>query len=226
METTKQILKSLTLLYAEDNDKIRETTLRTLEIFFKKVYTARNGVEALNIYNKTTINVLLLDYIMPDIDGYELAMEIRKTNESIPIIICSGYTDKDKLLNAIKIGAINYIEKPLKFNDLRNAMDRVVEILKKENLLKIDILENLSYNYINKLLIKDNIEIPLSKKEISLIEYLLNKRSYLSTLDELINEIFQEQTNVNNLRNIIYRLKKKVDSNFIITIKDLRYMIK
>lgn len=226
METTKQILKSLTLLYAEDNDKIRETTLRTLEIFFKKVYTARNGVEALNIYNKTTINVLLLDYIMPDIDGYELAMEIRKTNESIPIIICSGYTDKDKLLNAIKIGAINYIEKPLKFNDLINAMDRVVEILKKENLLKIDILENLSYNYINKLLIKDNIEIPLSKKEISLIEYLLNKRSYLSTLDELINEIFQEQTNVNNLRNIIYRLKKKVDSNFIITIKDLRYMIK
>lgn len=197
-----------------------------MEIFFKKVYTAKNGAEALNIYTKTTINVLLLDYVMPNIDGYELAMEIRKTNESIPIIICSGYTDKDKLLNAIKIGAINYIEKPLKFNDLINAMDRVVEILKKENLLKINILENLSYNYINKLLIKDNIKIPLSKKEISLIEYLLNKRSYLSILDELMNEIFQEETDVNNLRNIIYRLKKKVNSNFIITIKDLEYMIK
>lgn len=197
-----------------------------MEIFFKKVYTAKNGAEALNIYTKTTINVLLLDYVMPNIDGYELAMEIRKTNESIPIIICSGYTDKDKLLNAIKIGAINYIEKPLKFNDLINAMDRVVEILKKENLLKINILENLSYNYINKLLIKDNIKIPLSKKEISLIEYLLNKRSYLSILDELMNEIFQEETDVNNLRNIIYRLKKKVNSNFIITIKDLGYMIK
>jgi len=225
LETTKQILKSLTILYAEDNDEIRETTLRTLKILFKDVYTAKDGVEALEIYNKSTINLLFLDYVMPNIDGYELAMEIRKTNKAIPIVICSGFTDKDKLMNAIKIGAIKYIEKPLKFDDLMNTMDEVSELLKKENLLKIAIGEDLSYHYINKVLIHNDMEIPLSKKEIALIEFLLNKRSILSTQEELMREIFYEDSDVNNLRNVIYRLKKKVDVNFIVAVKELGYMI-
>lgn len=226
METTKQILKSLTLLYAEDDEVLRETTLQTLKVLFKDVYTAQDGVEAFNIYSKKTINVLFLDYMMPNINGYELAMEIRKTNQLIPIIICSAFTDKDKLMNAIKLGALKYLEKPLKFDDLMRAMDEVCELLKKENLLKIEISKNLSYHYINKVLIKDNeFEIALSKKEIALIEFLLNKRSILSTQEELMNEIFYEDSNVNNLRNAIYRLKKKVDLNFIVTVKELGYMI-
>lgn len=226
METTKQILKSLTLLYAEDDEALRETTLQTLKVLFKDVYTAQDGVEAFNIYSKKTINVLFLDYMMPNINGYELAMEIRKTNQLIPIIICSAFTDKDKLMNAIKLGALKYLEKPLKFDDLMRAMDEVCELLKKENLLKIEISKNLSYHYINKVLIKDNeFEIALSKKEIALIEFLLNKRSILSTQEELMNEIFYEDSNVNNLRNAIYRLKKKVDLNFIVTVKELGYMI-
>jgi len=225
LETTKQILKSLTLLYAEDNDEIRETTLRTLKILFKDVYTAKDGVEALEIYNKSTVNVLLLDYVMPNIDGYELAMEIRKTNKAIPIVICSGFTDKDKLMNAIKVGALKYIEKPLKFDDLMNTMDEVSELLKKENLLKIAIAGNVAYHYINKVLIHNDMEIPLSKKEIALIEFLLNKRSILSTQEELMREIFYEDSDINNLRNVIYRLKKKVDLNFIVAVKDLGYMI-
>lgn len=190
------------------------------------MYTAQDGVEAFNIYSKKTINVLFLDYMMPNINGYELAMEIRKTNQLIPIIICSAFTDKDKLMNAIKLGALKYLEKPLKFDDLMRAMDEVCELLKKENLLKIEISKNLSYHYINKVLIKDNeFEIALSKKEIALIEFLLNKRSILSTQEELMNEIFYEDSNVNNLRNAIYRLKKKVDLNFIVTVKELGYMI-
>ncbi len=226
METTKQILKSLTLLYAEDDEALRETTLQTLKVLFKDVYTAQDGVEAFNIYSKKTINVLFLDYMMPNINGYELAMEIRKTNQLIPIIICSAFTDKDKLMNAIKLGALKYLEKPLKFDDLMRAMNEVCELLKKENLLKIEISKNLSYHYINKVLIKDNeFEIALSKKEIALIEFLLNKRSILSTQEELMNEIFYEDSNVNNLRNAIYRLKKKVDLNFIVTVKELGYMI-
>lgn len=226
METTRQILKSLNLLYAEDDDNLREATLRTLTLMFKNVYSAKDGVEALESYNRHMIDILMLDYVMPDIDGYELAHEIRKTNKSIPIIICSGFTEKEKLLNSIKIGAIKYIEKPLKFTELMDTMDQICELLKKERLTKIDILDNLSYCYINKVLVKDNnIEVPLSKKEISLIEFLLKKRSVLATQDELMYEIFYNDTDINNLRNVVYRLKKKVDLNFIITIKDLGYMI-
>lgn len=99
------------------------------------------------------------------------------------------------------------------------------ELLKKENLLQIAITDNLFYNYVNKVLIHNNIKIPLSKKEITIIEFLLNKRSILSTQEELMREIFYSDSDINNLRNIIYRLKKKVDSNFIVTVKDLGYMI-
>jgi DNA-binding response OmpR family regulator len=163
---------------------------------------------------------------MPNIDGYELAMEIRKTNRLIPIVICSGFTDKDKLMNAMKIGVIKYIEKPLKFDDLMNTMDDVAKMLKKENLLRIEILKNLSYDYINKNLLKDTtIILSLTKKEISLIEYLLKKRSMLCNYEELSYEIFGEEIDVNTLRNVVYRVQKKIELNFIIAVKELGYMI-
>ncbi len=106
-------------------------------------------------------------------------------------------------------------------------MDQIGEIIKKEKKLKIQITSDLLYDFINKTLIKkiDNSPVNLSKKEILLIEHLLKRRSTLCKYEELRSEVFDDDIDPNTLRNTIYRIQKKVESPFIIAIKELGYMI-
>ena len=96
------VFKSLSILYAEDDLIIRESITRILNMFFKNVFVASDGNEALELYQNNKIDVLMLDYVMPNLDGYQTAKIIRELNKKIPIIIVSAYTDKEKLLNDIK----------------------------------------------------------------------------------------------------------------------------
>ena len=131
------ILKSLTILYAEDDLIIQESITRILKMFFKEVFIANNGNEALEIYQNNKPDILMLDYVMPYLDGYQTAKIIREVNKKIPIIIVSAYTDKDKLLNAIELNLIKYLEKPILHETLINVFDSVILFLEENNLLLI-----------------------------------------------------------------------------------------
>ncbi len=120
------VLKSLSILYAEDDLVIQNSISRILKMFFKEVHIANDGNEALEIYQNNKIDVMMLDYVMPNLDGYQTAKFIREINKKIPIIIVSAYTDKEKLLNAIELNLIKYLEKPILHDDLINVFNSVV----------------------------------------------------------------------------------------------------
>ena len=75
------ILKSLTILYAEDDLITQESIARILKIFFKEVFVANNGNEVLEIYKNNKIDVLMLDYVMPNLNGYQTAKKTREINK-------------------------------------------------------------------------------------------------------------------------------------------------
>ena len=220
------ILKSLTILYAEDDLIIQETIIRILKMFFKEVFIANNGNEALEIYQNNKPDILMLDYVMPYLDGYQTAKIIREVNKKIPIIIVSAYTDKDKLLNAIELNLIKYLEKPILHETLINVFDSVILFLEENNLLLIKLDENPSYSFITKSVIKNNQEIILTKNEILFLELLLDKPNQLVTKELIETHVFKESVDENTLRNMVYRLRKKLDLEIIVTIKDLGYLIK
>ena len=220
------ILKSLTILYAEDDLIIQESITRILKMFFKEVFIANNGNEALEIYQNNKPDILMLDYVMPYLDGYQTAKIIREVNKKIPIIIVSAYTDKDKLLNAIELNLIKYLEKPILHETLINVFDSVILFLEENNLLLIKLDENTSYSFITKSVIKNNQEIILTKNEILFLELLLDKPNQLVTKELIETHVFKESVDENTLRNMVYRLRKKLDLEIIVTIKDLGYLIK
>ncbi|BAK72752.1 MAG: response regulator transcription factor [Arcobacter sp.] len=220
------ILKSLSILYAEDDIVIRETITRILKMFFKEVFIASDGNEALKIYENKKPNVLMLDYVMPNLDGFQTAKIIREINKKIPIILVSAYTDKEKLLNAIEINLIKYLEKPILYDDLINAFDSVIHFLETNNLILTKLDENTCYSFITKNIIKNEQEISLSKNEILFLELLLDKSNQLVTKEIIENIVFKENVDENTLRNMVYRLRKKLDTEVIITIKDLGYLIR
>ena len=220
------ILKSLNILYAEDDLVIKESTTRILKMFFKEVFVANDGNEALEIYQNHKIDVIMLDYVMPHLDGYQTAKIIRELNKKIPIIIVSAYTDKEKLLNAIELNLIKYIEKPILHDALVNVLNSVITSLKDNNLILTKLDENSYYSFVSKKIIKNDKEIVLTKNEVTFIELLLDKPNQLISKELIENEVFKESVDENTLRNMVYRLRKKLDSDSIVTIKDLGYLIK
>lgn len=171
------VFKSLTILYAEDDLVIRESITRILSMFFKKVFVASDGNEALDIYQKNKIDVLMFDYVMPNLDGYQTVRIIREFNKKIPIIIVSAYTDKEKLLSAIELNLIKYLEKPILYDDLVKVFDSVISHLEENNLLSTKLAENYYYFFTTKKIIVSGVkEIALTKNEITFIE-LLNFRT-------------------------------------------------
>jgi len=220
------IFKSLNVLYAEDDLIIQESITRILKLFFKEVFVANDGSEALEIYHNNQIDVIILDYVMPNFDGYQTAKLIRDLNKKIPIIITSAYTDKEKLLNAIELNLIKYIEKPILYEDLINVFGSVISSLEDNNMLLAKIDEFTYYSYVTKNIIKKDSEIVLTKNEVLFLELLLDKPNQLITKEIIENRVFKETVDENTLRNMVYRFRKKLDCDVIVTIKDLGYLLK
>jgi DNA-binding response OmpR family regulator len=220
------VFKSLSILYAEDDLVIRESISRILNMFFKNVFVASDGNEALELYQNNKIDVLMLDYVMPNLDGYQTAKIIREFNKKIPIIIASAYTDKEKLLNAIELNLIKYLEKPILYDDLVKVFNSVVTHLEDNNLLFTKLTKDYYYFFTTKKIVTKEKEIILTKNEILFLELLLDKPNQLISKESIEENVFKESVDENTLRNLVYRLRKKMECDIIVTIKDLGYLIK
>jgi len=220
------ILKNLTVLYAEDDLVIQDSISRILKMFFKDVVIANDGKEAIENYNNKKIDILILDYVMPNLNGYETAKIVRKKDKKIPILITSAYTDKEKLLNAIELNLIKYIEKPILYDDLIKVFENIIKYMEENNLLKIKLDENIYYSFVDKNIIKNGKKITLTKNEVLFLELLLEKPNHLISKNIIENSVFKASVDENTLRNMVYRLRKKIDTDTIATIKDLGYIIK
>lgn len=119
----------INILYVEDEDNLREIISHTLEKVCKGVIVAQNGEVGLQKYieNKDIIDLIISDITMPKMNGLDMAIEIRKINEEIPIIITSAHSDKDLLLKALSIELNGYILKPVNFLELYKKLTHICE---------------------------------------------------------------------------------------------------
>lgn len=202
--------KELSVLYVEDDTYLREVTEENLEMIVGTVYAVATGTEALEVYENQRVNVLILDIYLGDTNGLELAKEIRKTNEKIPIIIISGSIDTEDLLAACQLNLIEYIKKPIEFNALIKVLTRAVERLNRNGLLFTKLDEHLYYDYFKKSFRhKDESLTLLTKKESKIMELLISYRGQTASYDKMFGE-FEEQMSIGALKNLILRLRRKM----------------
>lgn len=174
------LLKNLTLLLVEDDEELKESIKETLALFFKNVFVAQNGLEALDIYSQNSIDLIITDYVMPIMNGYELCKNIREKNRKIPLVIMSNYSDKEKLLKSISLELTDYVIKPIEYKQLLETLVKMVEKLERENLLSFTINEDKKYNFFKKEIYdeKENTYIKLTKSEIIILELLINNLTF------------------------------------------------
>ena len=117
------------LLVVEDEDNIREGIVETIELCSKifKVFSACNGIEALNLIQNEKIDAMILDIKMPKLDGIELLKILSSKNIDIKTIILSGYDQFDYAKSALEYGAIDYILKPIKPSNITIMIEKLKE---------------------------------------------------------------------------------------------------
>lgn len=120
-------LSDIVLLYVEDSYNAQETLKLILEDEIKELYQAYNGQEALEIYKKERIDIVITDLHMPDIDGFNFAKIIKKINYKQPIIIISGFDMKQESIKFKNIKINHFLSKPLNIDVLLQKLEQIIQ---------------------------------------------------------------------------------------------------
>jgi DNA-binding response OmpR family regulator len=215
----KTALKPYTILYAEDDLAVQKSTTEYLQRFFKEVVVASDGREALQLYKKCQVDVVLLDIEMPHIDGISVATQIRQSNEMIPIIMLTAFTDVDLLLKATELNLCTYLVKPLKAKVFKEALQKVSVKLSKLYSNNIVLSEGYSWNAKEEVLYKDNTPIELSIKEKILLSLLIKNRQKSVSFEEIMAVVwedeFEKEVSIDAVKFHISKLRKKLPKKSI-----------
>ena len=138
----KEILKSISILYVEDENDVREFTSKLLTSLLKKVYTAKDGQEGLDIYkeNFNNIDLIISDINMPKMNGLIMCEKIKEINKDIPLVITSAHNDTNFLKKAIEVGVSTYAMKPIGLYQLIESITTAMEpILLRKQLVELNL---------------------------------------------------------------------------------------
>ena len=139
-----KISKTLKLLYVEDDEETRVSTLEMLKNFFVDIYMAVDGEEALELFKKHSFDLIISDINMPKLTGIEMLKEIRNIDSEIPVLIFSAHNEVKYFIETIKLGVDGYILKPLEFSQFILVLKKSLEKIKfkKEVKKQYENLEN------------------------------------------------------------------------------------
>lgn len=223
--------KKLNLLYIEDNEMVKEQTLKMLKSFFNNIDVASNGKEAFDIYtnNHLKYNLIITDIKMPILDGISFIELVRKSNRRIPIVIFSAHDDKKFYMDSINAGVDGYILKPYTIKQIANTLQNIVlKYNLQESKSTIIYLEsNFEWNIDEKKLYKNNQTIKLTKNEIMLFDLFISTNSIAKSYQEIEDYLFPDfGDNSKRIRNLVTRLKIKLNFELFETIYSYGYSLK
>ena len=130
MQNLKEIVKitkKLKLLYVEDNENARLSTLGILEQFFDRIVVGVDGVDGLEKFKEGDIDLIITDINMPKLDGLEMLKEVKKIDPTVVSLIFSAYTESTYFIESIKIGIEGYLIKPINFEQFIGVITKAVE---------------------------------------------------------------------------------------------------
>ena len=219
-------METYNILVVDDDREIVRSLSRLLELEGYRVYKAYHGVEALDILMSEQIHLILLDVMMPKLNGLSALMKIREKN-NIPVIMLSAKTEESDKVLGLSMGADDYVTKPYNTAEL---MARVKSQLRRYFSLGAaisggsDILKNggLVLNKNTKELTVDGEPVRLTATEYKIMELLMSHPGYVFSAEEIYTRVWQEEAySVENTVMVhIRRIREKIE----ITPKNPKYL--
>ena len=215
------------ILIVEDEIGIVQFLKQGLEEENYKVTTANNGLDGLTIFQNNSFDLVLLDWMLPKMNGLEVCQKIRETNLKTPIIFLTAKDTIQETIEGLKNGANDYIKKPFSFDELTERIKVHFRETNTYELLNLGHIEiNLQQHSVS---VSGNL-VSLTQKEFDLLCYLVKNKGSVCSRTQIINEVwdihFDYDTGVidvfmNALRK---KLNLKVEEDYIKTIRGVGYI--
>lgn len=230
-------ISSTKILVIDCELKIQTLLVTRLNNLGYKVFLAANGKDALLNFTRNQPDIVVLDLLLPKLDGYKLCRKIRETSQ-VPIIILTALNDISDKVKGFNLGADDYLIKPFSPKELEA---RIKSVLKRSNPQthehtiddpKIFQVENLTIDLEKKSVLKNNLKLTLTNLECSLLKLLIENagRSFSRTmlLDNVWGYIPVRQIDTRIVDVQISRLRAKIEKDpsqpdFIITVRGIGY---
>jgi DNA-binding response OmpR family regulator len=219
------------ILIVEDEKKVASFIKKGLEEEYFSVDIAYNGKEGLEFATNEEYDLLLLDVMIPYIDGLTLTKELRKRKITTPILLLTVKDSTQAKVEGLDAGADDYLTKPFAFEELTA---RIRALLRRNENQKMSVLTigNLTIDLLAHKVTRDGVEIILTPKEFSILEYLMRNKNKIVSRTKLIEHVydyhFDTETNIVDV--YINKLRAKVDQNhekqLIHTVRGVGYTIK
>jgi DNA-binding response OmpR family regulator len=217
------------LLIIEDEKGIANFLRDGLTEEYFAVDIAYDGKSGLQMALSNEYDLLLVDWMLPGLSGIEIVREIRKNNPTIPVIFLTARDTVDDTIFGLESGANDYIKKPFQFAEL---LARIKVQLRTKNVESGNlVLANIKLSPDTHQVFKDDIEVTLTQKEFSLLEYLMRNKGKVCTRSRIIEHVwdihFNADTSVIDVYINFIRKKLGLDSKELIhTLRGVGYIAK
>jgi len=199
------------ILVVDDEPPIRKLLRMGLGAHGYEVVEAPNGRTALELL-ATNPALVILDLGLPDMDGLELLGRIRHARTSLPVVVLSSRGDEAGKVNALDMGADDYVTKPFGMNELlarmRAALRHQLQVQGEQPVFRAG---GLSVDLVRRIVRIDDREVRLSPKEYELLRLLVQHAGKVLTHKFLLHELWNEPTDTQYLRVYVRQLRRKIE---------------
>lgn len=176
------------LLVVDDEQKIREIISKYAQFEGYSVEEAPDGMTAIEMFKEKDYDLIILDVMMPDLDGFSVCRELRK-NSRTPVIMLSARGEEYDRIHGFEVGIDDYVIKPFSPKEL---MLRVSAVLKRTNSISDDVYEykGLKVDLAGRIVYIDGKKTDLTPKEYDLLFYLIKNKGIALTREKLISNVW------------------------------------
>ncbi len=213
-----------TILLVEDEDILREIAKDYFLNEGYQVLEAQDGREALSLFNENEVDLVVLDIMLPEVDGWSVCQRIRKVSQ-VPIIMLTARVDEDDTLLGFTLGADDYVTKPYSPPILLARAKRLLESrANQKNPVDNHMLSmyGIEVHYLSRIVKVDGEDIKLTHTEFEILVYLMENKGIVITREQLIMKVWgyefvgDDRTINSHIRNLRHKLGEK--AKYIVTI--------
>ncbi|EKD99791.1 MAG: Two component transcriptional regulator, winged helix family [uncultured bacterium] len=220
------------VLIIEDEHKIAGSLKKGLEQETYSVDVSYDGSNGYDMASTEDYDIILLDWMLPKMDGVEICKKLRENNIHTPILMLTAKSELEDKLLGLNIGADDYITKPFAFEEL---LARIKAILRrpKQTISTILSCDTLELNTSTFNVTRTGKSLKLSKKEYALVEYLLRNKNKIVTKEQIISHVWDYDADIldNTVEQYMGYVRSKIDKVFpksnklIHTVRGFGYML-
>lgn len=215
------------ILIVEDELGIVQFLQQGLQEEGYQITTANDGSKGFELLQNQKFDLILLDWMLPKINGLDLCKAIRLKDQTTPIIFLTAKDTVQETIEGLKAGANDYIKKPFSFEEL---VERIKIHFRNQKRLEILTLGTIKIDLSKHIVLKNEEEVALTQREFELLKYLIQNKGKVCTRNQILKDVwdinFEYDTGVIDvfMNAIRKKLNLKIEEDYIKTIRGIGYI--